>query len=100
VNRSYAVYVIEAVEPCGDVVLYVGHTAKSPAARLREHMNGKRFCPGCTKRHYVKGHKHTMHLASRFMPRGRVATRAEAEALEKATARALRKIGYKVRGGH
>ena len=71
--------------------LYVGYSAKTPAARLEVHRRGRRFSAKIVFRHGA-GLRPDLY---RDVPPVRT-TRAEAEAAERALAGRLRRMGYRV----
>lgn len=96
--RPYYVYVIES-SVHGRSVLYVGQSAHRPSVRLREHQECHTYCSSCRCRHYVRGRKARLR---RDLMRGwgPYQGRPAAEKAEKQLARRLRRLGYKVSGGH
>lgn len=93
--RRYTIYVVElsrdcTPEPCALAPLYVGQTAHDPEHRFAQHLAGGRLAAG-------KAHKYGVKLRRDLMaPIATVATRAEAEAAEKAVAEALTRRGHRV----
>ena len=93
--RTYTIYVIELSRdcvrtPCALAPLYVGQTAHDPKHRFAQHKAGGRLAAS-------KAHRYGLKLRPDLMePIPRCATRAEAEAMEKQTARALEQRGHRV----
>jgi hypothetical protein len=93
--RAYSIYVIElsrdcTPEPCALAPLYVGQTAHAPEHRFAQHLAGGRLAAG-------KAHKYGVKLRWDLMkPIAPVATRKEAEAVERAVAEALIRRGHRV----
>ena len=93
--RTYCIYIIElsrdcVKEPCAFAPVYVGQTAHTPEHRFEQHKAGGKFAA-------VKPHRFGVRLRWDLMKGiGPFATRAEAEAAEKAVARALEKRGHRV----
>lgn len=104
VSHVYRVYVIEARQPSGRIVLYVGQSSLSPLERMRQHVKGYRYCGPCKKRAYVPGPKGTKLRLRQDLAgvekRMRYFTRNEAERAERKVASVLRSKGYHVLGGH
>jgi hypothetical protein len=93
--RIYSVYIIElsracTPRPCALAPLYVGQTAHTPEHRFAQHKAGGKLAAG-------KPHKFGKRLRLDLMKGVRpCATRAEAEAAEKAVAEALERRGHRV----
>jgi hypothetical protein len=93
--RKYHVYVIEldracVNEPCALAPVYVGQTAHTPEERFAQHRQGGRLASG-------KPHRFGVRLRTDLVQGiGPFATRAEAEAAEKAVAEALQRQGRRV----
>ena len=78
--------------------LYVGETSKSPAARFREHVQGKRNRKGPLFSRIV--YKHHECLLPTLYNHLNPLSREEAKELEAKIAEALRLVGILVYGGH
>lgn len=93
--RKYCIYVIElsrecVKEPCALAPVYVGQTAHTPEHRFAQHKTGGILAAG-------KAHKFGVRLRWDLMKGiGPFASRKEAEAAEKAVARALERRGHRV----
>jgi hypothetical protein len=93
--HQYSVYIIELSRdctrtPCALAPLYVGQTAHTPAQRFDQHKAGGRLAAS-------KAHKYGVRLRLDLMKGiGPFATRADAEAAEKAVAAALEQRGHRV----
>lgn len=98
--RHYYVYVIEAVDPRGRRILYVGQSGKTPAQRLKQHKAVcTRYCATCECKHYIHGRVIGLRrdLYEQYNP---LPNRPEAERVERLLAGKLRRRGYTVKGGH
>lgn len=95
-------YVISCRLPNGRRAIYVGSTAKPLETRLREHAEGRRYCPTCHVRHTLPEGARAVRLRPDLLPRRTsFATRREAALHEKRLAAALRARGFgNVLGGH
>lgn len=88
-------YVIElsresVKEPCALAPLYVGQTAHTPEERFAQHKAGGMLAAG-------KAHRYGIRLRYDLMKAVKpCATRAEAEAAERAVAEALERRGHRV----
>ena len=89
-NGVRHVYGIALSLPNGKKGIYVGQTGVDPAERLAVHLSGSRYGSGVVNHYGTK-------IA--FVLPGVVGIPA-AEALEKATAKRLRRQGHTVFGGH
>jgi hypothetical protein len=78
--------------------LYVGETSKTPAARFREHAQGKRNRKGPLFSRVV--HKHCKCLLPTLYSHLNPLSREEAKELEGKIAEALKREGIPVYGGH
>jgi hypothetical protein len=93
--RVYVIYVVElsrdAVKtPCALAPLYVGQTAHTAEERFAQHKAGGRLAAG-------KAHQYGVRLRYDLMKQIKpCATRAAAEAAEKAVAEALERRGHRV----
>ena len=93
--RIYSIYIIElsrtcTKEPCALAPLYVGQTAHTPEHRFAQHKAGGRLAAG-------KPHKFGIRLRLDLMKGiGPFSTRRDAEAAEKAVAKALERRGHRV----
>jgi hypothetical protein len=100
--RVWTVYVIEmdpkGCQDPGKGFIYVGETSKTPEARYREHIKGKRNKRGRLYSRLVR--KHGRRLRMDLAPDIRYFDGASAKAAEKRSARKLKDEGYKVVGGH
>ena len=101
-TRVWTVYVIEMdPEGCRDPgkgFLYVGETSKTPEARYKEHLKGRRNRRGRLYSRSVR--KHGRRLRMDLAPETRYFDAASSKAAEKRWARKLKDEGYKVIGGH
>jgi hypothetical protein len=94
-TRSYGVYVVQLDHHSNYV--YVGQTWYTPDERLAQHNTGLAVF------HAAKPFKRGMRGTLRpdlYEHLPRVKSQAQSEALEAATALALRKAGFRVEGGH
>jgi hypothetical protein len=101
-TRVWTVYVIE-MDPkgCKDPVkgfVYVGETSKTPEARYKEHIKGKRNKRGRLYSRSVR--KYGTRLRLDLAPEIKYFDGASSKAAEKRWARKLKGEGYKVVGGH
>jgi predicted GIY-YIG superfamily endonuclease len=101
-TRVWTVYVIE-LDPkgCRDPgkgYVYVGETSKTPEARYKEHLKGKRSKRGRLYSRSVR--KYGRRLRMDLAPKFRYYDAASSKAAEKRWARKLTDEGYKVAGGH
>jgi len=101
-TRVWTVYVIE-MDPkgCRDPgkgFLYVGETSKTPEARYKEHLKGKRNKRGRLFSRAVR--KYGQRLRMDLAPEMRYFDGASSKAAEKRWARKLKDEGYRVIGGH
>jgi hypothetical protein len=93
--RTYSIYVIElsracTKKPCAFAPLYVGQTAHTPEHRFAQHKAGGKLAA-------AKAHKYGLRLRLDLMKNiGPFSTRKDAEAAEKAVAKALEKRGHLV----
>jgi hypothetical protein len=93
--RTYSIYIIElsrgcTKEACALAPLYVGQTAHTPEHRFAQHKAGGRLAAS-------KAHKFGVKLRLDLMKGiGPFSTRKEAEAAEKAVAKALERRGHRV----
>ena len=93
--RTYCIYIIElsrdcVKEPCALAPVYVGQTAHTPEQRFEQHKAGGMLAAG-------KAHRFGVRLRYDLMKGiGPFSTRKEAEAAEKAVAKALQKRGHRV----
>jgi hypothetical protein len=94
-RRTFGVYVIELDGNSNHV--YVGQTWYHPDERLAQHNTG--YAAFHAARPFKRGARGTLR-PDLYQHIPRVPTQAEAEALEAATALALRKQGFRVEGGH
>jgi len=94
-SRTYCIYIIELSractrEPCALAPLYVGQTAHTPEHRFAQHKAGGKLAAS-------KPHKYGVRLRLDLMKGiGPFSTRKEAEAAEKAVAKALERRGHRV----
>ena len=91
----YSIYIVElsrdcVEEPCALAPLYVGQTAHTPEHRFAQHKAGGTLAAGKPHRYGVRLRKDLMSGIGPF------ATRADAEAAEKAVAEALVRRGHRV----
>jgi hypothetical protein len=94
-TRTYGVYVIELDRNTNHV--YVGQTWYLPHERLAQHNTG--FAAFHAARPFKRGARGTLRPdLYRHLPRYR--SQAQAEAMEAALAMELKKIGFRVEGGH
>jgi hypothetical protein len=105
VNREtkvWTVYVIEmdpkGCKDPGKGFVYVGETSKTPEARFKEHIKGKRSKRGRLFSRSVR--KYGQRLRMDLSPETRYFDGASSKAAEKRWARKLKDEGYKVVGGH
>src|SRR5688572_26857898 len=93
--RTYRIYVIElsrdcVKQACALAPVYVGQTAHEPEHRFEQHKAGGKLAA-------PKAHKFGVRLRYDLMQGiGPFATRTEAEAAEKAVAKALEQRGHRV----
>jgi len=93
--RTYSIYIIELSractrEPCAFAPLYVGQTAHTPEHRFVQHKAGGKLAAS-------KPHRYGVRLRLDLMKGiGPFSTRKEAEAAEKAVAKALERRGHRV----
>jgi hypothetical protein len=93
--RAYCIYIIELSrdcvrEPCALAPVYVGQTAHTPEHRFEQHKAGGMLAAG-------KPHRFGVRLRYDLMRGiGPFPTRKQAEAAEKAVARALQRRGHRV----
>ena len=95
VPRRYCIYVIELSrdcikEACALAPVYVGQTAHSPEHRFEQHKAGGKLA---AKKVYRFGKRLRLDLMNGIGP---FSTREEAEAAEKAVAKALEARGHRV----
>lgn len=94
-SRTYCIYIIELSracmrQPCALAPLYVGQTAHTPEHRFAQHKAGGKLAAS-------KPHKYGVRLRLDLMKGiGPFSTRKEAEAAEKAVAKALERRGHRV----
>lgn len=91
----YTIYVVELSRdcvrtPCALAPLYVGQTAHTPEERFAQHKAGGRLAASKVHRYGIKLRWDLMKSVEAC------ATRAEAEAAEKAVAEALERRGHRV----
>jgi predicted GIY-YIG superfamily endonuclease len=105
VNRDpkvWTVYVIEmdpkGCKDPGKGFVYVGETSKTPEARYKEHIKGKRNKRGRLYSRAVR--KYGQRLRMDLAPETRYFDGRSSKAAEKRWARKLKDEGYKVAGGH
>lgn len=93
--RTYSIYIIElsracTKQPCALAPLYVGQTAHTPEHHFDQHKAGGRLSAS-------KAHKFGIRLRLDLMKGiGPFSSRNEAEAAEKAVAKALERRGHRV----
>jgi len=101
-TRVWTVYVIEmdpkGCKDPGKGFVYVGETSKTPEARFKEHIKGKRNKRGRLYSRSVR--KYGLGLRLDLAPETRYFDAASSKAAEKRWARKLKDEGYKVVGGH
>lgn len=101
-TRVWTVYVIEmdpkGCKDPGNGFVYVGETSKTPEARYKEHLKGKRNRRGRLYSRSVR--KYGRGLRMDLAPEIRYFDGASSKAAEKRWARKLKDEGYKVVGGH
>jgi hypothetical protein len=101
-TRVWTVYVIEmdpkGCKDPGKGFVYVGETSKTPEARYKEHIKGKRNKLGRLYSRSVR--KYGRRLRLDLAPETRYFDGASSKAAEKRWARKLKDEGYKVVGGH
>jgi hypothetical protein len=90
---AYYVYVVELAEKAGPRALYVGQSALFPAERFSQHLTG--YKAASVVRRY--GQRLRPDLFERYNP---IATRADAEEMERHLSERLAAGGYRVYGGH
>lgn len=94
-------YVIEARDERGGLLMYVGSTQHTPERRLEQHKKGKKYCSTCKCKHYAGTVGGSMKLRyDLFASYNPQLSREDAERIERWLAAQLRKRGYRVRGGH
>jgi len=105
VNRDtkvWTVYVIEmdpkGCKDPGKGFVYVGETSKTPEARFKEHIKGKRNMRGRLYSRSVR--KYGQRLRMDLAPEIRYFDGRSSKAAEKRWARKLKDEGYRVIGGH
>jgi hypothetical protein len=92
-SRTYTVYVIElsrdcVKEACALAPVYVGQTAHTPEHRFAQHKAGGKLAAAKPHRYGIKLRRDLMKGVGPF------SSRAEAEAAERAVAKALEKRGH------
>ena len=101
-TRVWTVYVIEldpkGCKDPGNGFVYVGETSKTPEARYKEHLKGKRNRRGRLYSRSVR--KYGIRLRMDLAPEIRYFDGRSSKAAEKRWARKLKDEGYKVVGGH
>lgn len=101
-TRVWTVYVIEmdpkGCKDPGKGFMYVGETSKTPEARYKEHIKGRRNKRGRLYSRAVR--KYGQRLRMDLAPETRYFDVASSKAAEKRWARKLKDEGYKVVGGH
>ena len=96
--RTYSIYIIElsracTKQPCALAPLYVGQTAHTPEHRFTQHKAGGKLAAS-------KAHKFGIKLRIDLMKGiGPFSTRKDAEAAERAMAKALERRGHQVYWG-
>jgi hypothetical protein len=105
VNRDpkvWTVYVIEmdpkGCKDAGKGFVYVGETSKTPEARFKEHIKGRRNIRGRLYSRSVR--KYGKCLRMDLAPETKYFDAVSSKAAEKRWARKLKAEGYKVVGGH
>ena len=94
-TRTYSIYIVElsracTKQPCALAPLYVGQTAHTPEHRFAQHKAGGKLAAN-------KAHKFGVKLRVDLMEGiGPFSTRRDAEAAERAVAKALERRGHRV----